>query len=87
MAKQLTPVPIDMAFKIKTEIENASESDERTAMFHFQIFMNANKLQDVSARDFCKAIGMHETFKVEYKKMLNLRQMLAKQGYAIKTAA
>ena len=87
MAKQLKPVPINLALKIREEIEKASESDERTAMFHFQIFLNASELQDVSARDFCKALGMHETFKTEYTKMLNLRKMLTKQGYSVATAA
>ena len=87
MTKHLKPVPMELALKISKEIEKASESDERTAMFHFQIFFNADELKDVSARDFCKAVGMQETFKVEYKKMLNLREMLAKQGYTVATAA
>ena len=87
MPKELKPVPINLVRDIRSAIESASEPDERTAMFHLQVFLNAGELYDVRARDFCDALGMEEIFRPEYKKMLDLRQLLEKQGYSVVTAA
>ena len=77
----------DLMASIRTKIDKATESDERTAMFHFQVFLHAPELESVNATAFCKSLGMTETFKTEFRKMLNLRRMLAKQGYKLEADA
>ena len=71
---------------VKAAVQSAALSNQKIAMFHFQILKNADALDSVSPEAFCAAIGVPETFKTEFRKMLSLARVIRQQGLKLSAA-
>jgi hypothetical protein len=74
-------MPVEM---IATRIKEAQSQKKKVAMFHYQILMHADELRGVNAIQFCRDVGMQDSFATEFKKMLKLAEMIKDEGYVIK---
>jgi hypothetical protein len=72
-----------MLEEIAREIEAAAAEKRKTAMIHFQVLKNAEFLRDVSATDFCKTVGLAESWEIEFKKMISLAELISDQGFEL----
>lgn len=68
------------AFKeIKTAIENAPRNGY-VAELHLQVIKYADVLQNVSAKEFCEAVGLSASFGTEFAKMRKIAPRLKNAG-------
>lgn len=58
------------------QINKAASRRCKVAMFHYQVLVNADKLADEDPVHFCRAVGMNDSFAIEFRKMLNLSRMM-----------
>lgn len=72
-----------MLEKIKRTIEEAAVSGQKIAMFHFQVLMNADVLETIDPKLFCKQVGVPESYATEFRKMLSLARIMRQQGLHI----
>jgi hypothetical protein len=49
-------------------------------MFHFQVLKNANELEGLDPKGFCREIGVLESYATEFTKMINLARVIKEQG-------
>jgi hypothetical protein len=66
--------------QIKKEIESAARTNQKTAMFHFQVLANATELRAVDPAEFCRAVGAPKSFTIEFRKMTALAQLMRERG-------
>ena len=71
---------------VKAAVQGAALSRQKMATFHFQILKNANALDTVNPAAFCAAIGVPDSFKTEFSKMLKLAQVIRQQGLRLSEA-
>ncbi len=69
--------------EIALEIKNAAANKDKTAMIHFQILINADRLVGVNAATFCERVGLAKSWEIEYPKMIKLAQTLKDHGLCI----
>lgn len=69
--------------EIAKQIRTASQSRKKSAMFHFQVLKNAHLLADVEPVEFCRQVGMPDSYTVEFYKMLNVAKIMHQQGLEI----
>lgn len=72
-----------MIEEIKRAIEEAAVSGQKIAMFHFQVLKNADSLETIDSKLFCKQIGVPESYATEFQKMLSLARIMRQQGLHI----
>ena len=72
--------------KIALKIKEAEKRKKKIAMFHFQSLIHADEFKDVDAVQFCREIGMRDSFATEFRKMLSLSQIIKDEGYILKKA-
>lgn len=65
---------------IRDAVHAAAAGNQKIAMFHFQILKNAETLDTVSPEAFCAAVGVPDTYKTEFRKMLSLAKVIRQQG-------
>ena len=70
--------------EIAEAVHNAEREGNKIAMFHYQILIHADELRGIDAIEFCNEINVPESYKIEYKKMLNLAQLMKEQGSSMK---
>ena len=68
---------------IKRAVDTAALSQQKIAMFHFQVLTNAAALEGVDASAFCQELGVPQTYKTEFGKMLALARLMREQGVEI----
>lgn len=68
---------------IRRAVHNAALDKQKIAMFHFQVLKNAAALEDVDPSSFCAEIGVPDTYKTEFTKMLGLARIMRQQGVRI----
>lgn len=73
-----------MYAEIAKRIRQAELNGQKIAMFHYQVLLHADQLAGVSAAEFCRLVGMKESFTTEYNKMMALAKLLKEQGVSIK---
>jgi hypothetical protein len=71
---------------VKAAVQSAALGNQKIAMFHFQILKNAHALDTVSPEAFCAAIGVPDTYKTEFRKMLSLARVIRQQGLKLSAA-
>ncbi len=69
-----------MIEEISKAVHDAALGNQKMAMFHFQVLKNAVALGNVAAESFCREIGVPETYKTEFTKMLGLARVMRQQG-------
>ncbi|GEM_PF-6470734 len=52
--------------EIARKIREAARERNKMGMFHFQVLINAKQLEDVNPTDFCRAVGVPDSFTVEF---------------------
>jgi hypothetical protein len=65
---------------IKKAVHAATGSNQKIAMFHFQVLKNAKELQGLNAKAFCKEIGVPATYATEFSKMISLARLMKEQN-------
>lgn len=58
---------------------------KKIAMFHYQVLIHAEELEGVDPVEFCKEIGVPETYATEFRKMLSLGSLMKDLGVTIKS--
>ena len=69
-----------LTIAIKNAVHTAAAGNQKIAMFHFQILKNAEALDAVSPEAFCADIGVPDTYKTEFRKMISLARVIRQQG-------
>jgi len=69
-----------MIEEISKAVHDAALGNQKMAMFHFQVLKSAVALGNVAAESFCREIGVPETYKTEFTKMLGLARVMRQQG-------
>lgn len=65
---------------IAKQIHSASYNKRKAVMFHYQVLVNAEKLSKTDPKEFCRAVGMNESYATEFRKMIELAQLLKELG-------
>ena len=71
---------------IASRIKEAERQNKKTAMFHFQILIHAEELRGENALEFCREVGMKDSFATDFKKLMSLSQMMKDEGYVLRKA-
>ena len=66
--------------EIAKQIKNASHDRNKSAMFHFQVLKNAHLLANVEPVEFCRQVGMNDSYVTEFNKMLKVAKIMQQQG-------
>ena len=66
--------------EIAKQIANAALNREKSAMFHLQVLKNARHLRGVNPVEFCRLVGVEDSYKVEFSKMIKLAELMERQG-------
>lgn len=69
--------------EIAREISAAAANRGKAVMVHYQVLMNADQLRGVQAEEFCARVGIEPSWAIEFKKMLNLAQLLKDRGVSL----
>ena len=69
-----------MIEEIKSAVHHAAGTNQKIAMFHYQVLKNADELEGIDPRGFCKEISVPETYATEFTKMIALARLLKEQG-------
>jgi hypothetical protein len=69
--------------EIRAAVHRAAETNQKIAMFHFQVLKNADELVGVDPSGFCKEISVPETYATEFTKMIALARLMEEQGTKI----
>ena len=68
---------------IATKIRDAAHNNQKIAMFHYQVLINANDLEGLDPVDFCKDIGVPKSYATEFRKMLSLAKLMKEERVKI----
>ena len=66
--------------EIAKQIKDATSAGNKSAMVHFQVLKNAHLLADVEPVEFCRKVGMRDSYAVEFYKMLKVARIMQQQG-------
>jgi len=66
--------------QIRDAIKRAAATDQKIAMFHYQVLANASALRSVDPSEFCLAVGVPKSYQTEFRKMLALAHLMIEQG-------
>jgi hypothetical protein len=69
--------------EIAREIREAAQERNKIGMFHYQVLINAKQLEDVNPTDFCRAVGVPDSYTVEFQKMLRVAKTIEAHGKKI----
>lgn len=75
---------MDTIQKIAKDIEDASAIKNRSAMFHCAVLVHADELRGIDPHEFCKEVGVADSYATEFHKMLKVAEMLHHLGLEIK---
>ena len=70
----------DVIEQIKEAVQAASNTNQKIAMFHFQVLKNAKELEGLDPKAFCREIGVRESYATEFTKMISLARIIEEQG-------
>lgn len=65
--------------EIRVAVQQASGSNQKIAMFHFQVLKNAKALEGLNAEQFCRELSVPSTYQTEFRKMLSLARLMEAQ--------
>jgi hypothetical protein len=65
--------------EIKAAVHGAAGTNQKIAMFHFQILKNADELAGIDPKGFCREVSVPETYATEFTKMIALARLMKEQ--------
>ena len=72
-----------MIKEISSKVHEAEKSGQKIAMFHYQVLVNAKELKGFDPVQFCKDIGVPESYATEFRKMISLSNLMGEMGTKI----
>ena len=75
---------VPMYDEIARQIRLAEANGRKVAMFHYQVLKNARMLDKEDPIEFCHAVGMNESYAIEFRKMINLARLMEEKGEHIR---
>lgn len=72
-----------MIEQIKSAVHHAAGKNQKIAMFHYQVLKNADDLEGIDPKGFCKEISVPATYATEFTKMIALARLMKEQGNKI----
>jgi len=69
--------------QIKAAIQSAADTNQKTAMFHLQVLLNADELMGIDPKGFCKEVSVSAAYATEFTKMLALARLMNEQGITL----
>ena len=66
--------------QIKAAIHRAAGTNQKIAMFHFQVLKNADELAEIESKGFCREVAVPESYATEFTKMIALARLMKEQG-------
>ncbi len=66
--------------EIAKRIAEGYDNGNMTAVFHFQVLKNAHLLTGVDPIEFCKRVGVKDSYQAEFRKMINVAKLMAQLG-------
>ena len=69
--------------EIKTAVHSAADTNQKIAMFHFQVLKNASVLGGMNAKAFCEEVSVPISYRTEFTKMLGLARLMNELGVKI----
>ena len=69
--------------EIRKRIEAATPTHDKTAMFHYSVLTNAVELRGIDPVEFCRGVGMLDSYAVEFRKMIKLAEVFKQMGMKI----
>lgn len=57
--------------------------NQKIAMFRFPVLKNADELEGIDPKGFCKEISVPEAYATEFTKMIALARLMKQQGAKI----
>ena len=67
----------ELVSRIKTEIAIGTKNRERMVTFHAMVVCNARMLSNMDPVEFCRKVGVSDSYAIEFKKMLALAPRLS----------
>ncbi len=74
-----------MIEQIKAAIQSAADTNQKTAMFHFQVLKNADELSGIDPKGFCKEVSVSDAYATEFTKMIALARLMKEQGITLES--
>lgn len=68
---------------IKAAVQNAVATEQKLAMFHFQVLKHADALNGCDAASFCHDVAVPETYRTEFRQMMALARVIREQGLSL----
>ena len=68
---------------IKKALNDAEETRNKIAMFHYIALKHAADFLDEDPKDFCKAVGMQESYATEFLKMRALYILMKEKNLSL----
>jgi hypothetical protein len=69
--------------QIANDILSASIDNNKSVMFHYSVLLHANELRDVDPIAFCQEVGVPESYKTEFRKMIKLAEFMKQMGMKV----
>ena len=69
--------------KIAKKIKEAKKNKKKIAMFHFQSLIHVDEFNEVDPTQFCRDVGMRDSFATEFRKMKKLSEIIKEEGYVL----
>ncbi len=66
--------------EIAKKIAGATQDGNKTSMFHLQVLKNAHLLAGVDPVEFCRLVGVRDSYKTEFHKMIKVAELMKRQG-------
>jgi hypothetical protein len=70
----------DRIEQIKAAICTAIPRKQKLAMFHFQVLRNADELEGINKKGFCREVSVPDTWVTEFTQMMALARLMKEQG-------
>ena len=72
-----------MIEEIRRSVHEAAGSNQKIAMFHYQVLVNAEALRNEDPEGFCEELAVPRSYAAEFRKMLGLSRLMAEQGASL----
>lgn len=67
----------ELVSRIKTQVAIGTKNRQRMVTFHYMVLSNARMLSGMDPVEFCRKVGVPDSYAIEFKKMLPLAAMVS----------
>lgn len=75
---------MELLERIKSELQVAEREKRKMATFLSLVLIHANELRTLDPSEFCAQVGVPDSYRAEFQKMLAAERALAGMGYHIR---